>query len=124
MRETQRLYARPGIALSGFGTEEDIRMSRAAGVAEHLTKPVSVESFRDTIQRVAAPCGVTAFFFAGLRRFEPPATGLRADVLRSVADISVATSLNIRLDEPASPVRAASRRISTRRFSYTPATQS
>jgi CheY-like chemotaxis protein len=29
-----------GIALSGFGTEEDVARSRAAGFDEHLTKPV------------------------------------------------------------------------------------
>ena len=53
MREAKRLYALPGIALSGFGTEEDIRASREAGFAEHLTKPVSIGALRETIQRVA-----------------------------------------------------------------------
>ena len=29
-----------GVAISGYGTEEDIRRSKAAGFDEHLTKPV------------------------------------------------------------------------------------
>ena len=31
-----------GIALSGFGSPEDIDQSRSAGFAEHLTKPVEI----------------------------------------------------------------------------------
>jgi two-component system CheB/CheR fusion protein len=33
----------PGIALSGYGQEADVRMSRAAGFAAHLVKPVDAE---------------------------------------------------------------------------------
>jgi hypothetical protein len=32
-----------GIALSGYGTEDDVRNSRAAGFALHLVKPVLAE---------------------------------------------------------------------------------
>jgi DNA-binding response OmpR family regulator len=32
----------PGIAMSGFGSEEDIRFSHEAGFAAHLTKPIDV----------------------------------------------------------------------------------
>jgi len=36
----QERYSLPGIALSGYGMEEDIRKSKAAGFDYHLTKPV------------------------------------------------------------------------------------
>ena len=39
MRELAPL---PGIALSGFGSDEDIRMSESAGFSKHLTKPVTI----------------------------------------------------------------------------------
>jgi CheY-like chemotaxis protein len=32
-----------GIAVSGFGTEEDIAESHASGFVHHLTKPISME---------------------------------------------------------------------------------
>ena len=41
-----------GIALSGFGTQEDIMASSAAGFTEHLTKPVDWPHLRDAIQRL------------------------------------------------------------------------
>jgi DNA-binding response OmpR family regulator len=42
------------LAMSGYGSEEDIRMSREAGFAEHLTKPVSLDRLDAAIQRVSA----------------------------------------------------------------------
>ncbi|MBV9998558.1 MAG: response regulator [Verrucomicrobia bacterium] len=45
----------PGIAVSGFGMKEDIAKSRNAGFAAHLTKPVSSEVLKATIQRLLAP---------------------------------------------------------------------
>jgi CheY-like chemotaxis protein len=44
----------PGIALSGFGSSEDIELSRSAGFAEHLIKPVDFRRLEDAIQQVAA----------------------------------------------------------------------
>jgi CheY-like chemotaxis protein len=44
----------PGIALSGYGQEEDSRRSREAGFAIHLTKPVSVERLVEAIGKVGA----------------------------------------------------------------------
>lgn len=39
-----------GIALSGYGQEEDIRRSRDAGFTAHLTKPVSLQTLNDAIR--------------------------------------------------------------------------
>ena len=46
--------AMPGIALSGFGSPEDVELSRSVGFAEHLTKPVDFGSLEEAIGRVAA----------------------------------------------------------------------
>jgi signal transduction histidine kinase/CheY-like chemotaxis protein len=42
----------PGIALSGFGTEEDVRDSLEAGFRKHLTKPVTLQTLEAAIQEV------------------------------------------------------------------------
>ena len=41
------------IALSGYGTEEDVRRSREAGFAEHLVKPVDIDRLLATIARLS-----------------------------------------------------------------------
>jgi len=53
MRDIARLYHIKGIALSGFGTDEDIQRSQAAGFAAHLTKPVPIATLRQVIAQVA-----------------------------------------------------------------------
>ncbi len=53
MRELAQRYGLRGIALSGYGMEEDLRRSREAGFTRHLTKPVDLESLRAAIQQVA-----------------------------------------------------------------------
>lgn len=42
MRELRATAAMPGIALTGYGTEEDIALAKGAGFLAHLTKPVRV----------------------------------------------------------------------------------
>jgi PAS domain S-box-containing protein len=53
MRELKERYGWKGIALSGYGMEDDVRRSRDAGFARHLTKPVALEALRDAIRQVA-----------------------------------------------------------------------
>jgi hypothetical protein len=43
----------PGIALSGFGSSDDIEQSRSAGFALHLTKPVDFMRLEEAIGRLA-----------------------------------------------------------------------
>lgn len=43
-----------GVAISGYGMEDDITASREAGFTEHLTKPVTVEALKGMLTRVAA----------------------------------------------------------------------
>lgn len=42
-----------GIALSGFGTDNDINRSEQAGFSEHLTKPVDFEQIKACLARLA-----------------------------------------------------------------------
>jgi len=53
MRELSRRWHLKGIALSGYGMEEDVRRSREAGFARHLTKPVDLDTLRAAIRQVA-----------------------------------------------------------------------
>lgn len=52
MRFLHAHYGLSGIALSGFGTEEDILASASAGFTEHLTKPVDWPQLRGAIERL------------------------------------------------------------------------
>ena len=50
----QRGHKFPGIALSGYGQEEDIQRSREAGFSAHLTKPASREAVVEAVAAVAS----------------------------------------------------------------------
>jgi PAS domain S-box-containing protein len=52
MRQIRALYDVRGIALSGYGMEEDLRRSVEAGFAEHLTKPIDLSRLEAAIRRV------------------------------------------------------------------------
>jgi len=52
MRQLRDSHGIRGIALSGFGTAEDLEQSKAAGFAIHLTKPVDVSRLRMAISQV------------------------------------------------------------------------
>ncbi len=54
MRSLSRRYNLRGIALSGYGMEDDVRRSREAGFEQHLTKPVNLQALEAAIQQVAA----------------------------------------------------------------------
>jgi PAS domain S-box-containing protein len=53
MRELVRLYGLPGIALSGYGMEDDLRKSREAGFSLHLTKPVTLQTLKEALLQVS-----------------------------------------------------------------------
>jgi two-component system CheB/CheR fusion protein len=56
----ERGHKLSGIALTGYGQEEDIRRSREAGFAVHLTKPASRERLVEAITSVTAGQLMTA----------------------------------------------------------------
>jgi CheY-like chemotaxis protein len=49
-----------GIALSGYGAEEDGVRSRGAGFARHLTKPVSIDMLEEAISHIVGSAGPDA----------------------------------------------------------------
>jgi len=51
IREHQRI---DGIALSGFGMEDDLRKSREAGFADYLIKPVNLDRLQAAIRQIAS----------------------------------------------------------------------
>jgi PAS domain S-box-containing protein len=52
MRHVAARHGLMGVALSGYGQDEDVRRSRDAGFATHLTKPVNLQTLHDVIRRV------------------------------------------------------------------------
>ena len=44
----------PALAISGFGSEEDLQESASAGFAEHLTKPIDLNRLESAIRRVTS----------------------------------------------------------------------
>jgi two-component system CheB/CheR fusion protein len=55
MRELGERYGLQGIALSGYGMEEDVQKSHAAGFALHLTKPVRFQALVAAIEQTMSP---------------------------------------------------------------------
>ncbi len=58
MEELSARYGLSGIAVSGFGMEEDVRRSQAAGFVAHLTKPIEVEDLRAALARLSPQSSV------------------------------------------------------------------
>jgi PAS domain S-box-containing protein len=54
MRELRQRQPIKGIALSGFGQEDDVRRSAEAGFVKHLTKPVNFNTLREVILKLAS----------------------------------------------------------------------
>jgi len=54
MRELAKVSDAKGIAISGYGMEEDLERSSRAGFSAHLTKPIDVQKLQETIQQVTA----------------------------------------------------------------------
>jgi CheY-like chemotaxis protein len=51
MAEIRKFSDMRAIALSGFGLDEDIERSRAAGFTMHLTKPINIQQLCEIIQK-------------------------------------------------------------------------
>jgi CheY-like chemotaxis protein len=57
MKELKSRYGMQGIALSGFGRDEDLASSQQAGFDVHLVKPVSLDLLEQTLRRLALKDG-------------------------------------------------------------------
>jgi PAS domain S-box-containing protein len=56
MRRIRAIRRMPGIAMSGYGMNEDRRRSREAGFSEHLVKPIDLPQLIAAIRRVTDDC--------------------------------------------------------------------
>lgn len=54
MRWLKENYGHAGIALTGYGMEDDVREARAAGFIDHLVKPVNSEALDAALRRATA----------------------------------------------------------------------
>jgi CheY-like chemotaxis protein len=54
MEELRDAYGLRGIALTGYGQEEDQKRSRAAGFVAHLTKPIDFEQLQKALATFAS----------------------------------------------------------------------
>ena len=54
MREIGEVQSIQGIALTGYGMEEDVAKTRDAGFIAHLTKPVRIESLEAALSKAFA----------------------------------------------------------------------
>ena len=54
VRQIQARYPIKGIAVSGFGMEEDLSSSKRAGFAEHLVKPIDLKRLETAVRKVLA----------------------------------------------------------------------
>jgi signal transduction histidine kinase len=54
MAELHGRYGVKGIALSGYGMEEDVRRSLEAGFERHLTKPINLQALQTAIQETTS----------------------------------------------------------------------
>jgi signal transduction histidine kinase len=52
MRHLHERQKIKGIAMSGFGQDEDLRRSREAGFTAHLTKPINFQTLHEEIQKI------------------------------------------------------------------------
>jgi signal transduction histidine kinase len=54
MRQLRDQYGLRGIALSGYGQDQDVRESREAGFVEHLVKPIDFARLEAAVRRVTS----------------------------------------------------------------------
>jgi two-component system CheB/CheR fusion protein len=52
MKQIRARYPMKGIAMSGYGMDDDLRKSREAGFSDHIVKPANVAQLERTIRRV------------------------------------------------------------------------
>ena len=57
MRQLKSQYGMKGIALSGYGMDDDVRRGREAGFDDHVTKPVNLPQLQAAIERVLGHAG-------------------------------------------------------------------
>jgi CheY-like chemotaxis protein len=52
MSQIRERHSIPGIALSGYGMEDDVRKCHEAGFSGHLVKPVRISQLEESLARI------------------------------------------------------------------------
>ncbi|MDQ3441941.1 MAG: response regulator [Planctomycetota bacterium] len=60
MRELQQQFGLRGVAISGYGTEDDVARAKDSGFIAHLTKPVNFQQVQAVLTQFAATNGSRA----------------------------------------------------------------
>jgi PAS domain S-box-containing protein len=55
MKQIKERFSIPGVALTGYGMEDDITRSHEVGFVEHVVKPVDIAQLQSVIRRVCGP---------------------------------------------------------------------
>jgi len=53
MKQISERHHIPGIALTGYGMDDDLQQSRDAGFADHIVKPIDARQLESALYRVA-----------------------------------------------------------------------
>ena len=56
MKELRERFGLKGVALTGYGTEEDIQENLAAGIVAYLTKPIRIDSLENILADSSLAC--------------------------------------------------------------------
>jgi CheY-like chemotaxis protein len=54
MAQLKKLRPIVGIAITGFGREEDVKRCKEVGFVEHMTKPINIPKLEETIKRLTS----------------------------------------------------------------------
>ena len=68
MNEFRKKFGAKGIALTGYGSEQDVAHSQASGFTVHLTKPVRIESLESALAAALAETAENIFLKNGMPR--------------------------------------------------------
>lgn len=71
----ERLRPLPGIALTGYGMEDDVRKTREAGFIAHMTKPIDTLQLEAAIARAAVIIAARSPRFPARRKTDPSSEG-------------------------------------------------
>ncbi len=68
MNEFRRKFGGKGIALTGYGSEQDLAKSESSGFTAHLTKPVRIESLENALAAALKESAANIFTQNGMPR--------------------------------------------------------
>jgi CheY-like chemotaxis protein len=54
MKELRKRGPVVGIAITGFGRDEDVKLCREVGFAEHMTKPINIPRLEAAIKKLTS----------------------------------------------------------------------